>query len=82
MIEHLDMSYNRISELLLQINNSVAVYTKKSSRQPLIARVIRKAIWNWIDNYPLDFVELCKNGKRMEGKKNVAQRYVLGKMKN
>lgn len=67
MIEHLNMSYNRLSELLLQINGSAAAYQKKSARQPLLAKVIRKAIWNWIDNHPNDFVDIWKNGKRMEG---------------
>lgn len=32
-----------------------------------MATVLRKAIWNWIEVFPAEFVALCQSKKRMEG---------------
>jgi hypothetical protein len=32
-----------------------------------MATVLRKAIWNWIEVFPAEFVKLCQSQKRMEG---------------
>lgn len=31
-----------------------------------VAVYLRKAIWNWIELYTVEFIELCVSGKRMD----------------
>jgi hypothetical protein len=33
---------------------------KKDNLRILLARVLTRAIWNWIDNYPMEFVSLSQ----------------------
>ncbi|KAG1471849.1 hypothetical protein G6F56_001890 [Rhizopus delemar] len=44
-----------------------ATLNLKKSVQQLVAIALRKAIWNWIENYTAEFMSLCHNQKRMEG---------------
>eukprot|EP01114_Cavostelium_apophysatum_P004552 TRINITY_DN1484_c0_g1_i2.p1 TRINITY_DN1484_c0_g1~~TRINITY_DN1484_c0_g1_i2.p1 ORF type:complete len:1402 (-),score=458.43 TRINITY_DN1484_c0_g1_i2:3446-7651(-) len=67
MIQHLDLNSKRLTSLLTKVSQSVAAYGKKSNLQVLLAKVLRKAIWNWIDNYPQEFVQLSKSGHRFGG---------------
>src|SRR5688572_27989872 len=39
----------------------------KRSAQTLMATVLRKAIWNWIEVFPAEFVTLCQSQKRLDG---------------
>src|SRR4051812_31640277 len=39
----------------------------KKYTQMSMAIVLRKAIWNWIEIFPAEFVRLCQSQKRMEG---------------
>ncbi len=69
LIEYLNFNAAHLSELLIRAGAAVEEPAfKKSSHQLLLARVLTKAIWNWIDHYPMEFVSLCQNGTRLNGK--------------
>jgi hypothetical protein len=36
-----------------------------------VAVYLRKAIWNWIELYTVEFIDLCVNGKRMDNSPEV-----------
>jgi len=66
LIEYLNLNSRRLSELLEKLNRASSAF-KKSIVQVTLARVLRKAIWNWIDNYPMEFVALCQAGTKLPG---------------
>jgi neurofibromin 1 len=39
----------------------------KRSAQQVTAVVLRRSIWNWIEVYPMDFAQLCRSQRRLEG---------------
>lgn len=39
----------------------------KKSAQLFVAVVLRRAIWNWIETYPSEFMRLCHSQKRLDG---------------
>eukprot|EP01094_Clydonella_sp_ATCC50884_P006709 TRINITY_DN1591_c0_g1_i1.p1 TRINITY_DN1591_c0_g1~~TRINITY_DN1591_c0_g1_i1.p1 ORF type:complete len:2499 (-),score=1256.67 TRINITY_DN1591_c0_g1_i1:167-7663(-) len=66
LVEHINLNMKRLSELVDKVNRSTAHF-KKAGVQFAVARVLRKAIWNWIDHYPMEFVSLCQKGVRLPG---------------
>ncbi|KYR01829.1 hypothetical protein DLAC_01846 [Tieghemostelium lacteum] len=66
LIEHLNLNSKRLSELLDKVTKSAA-NIKKDKQQLIFSQVLRKAVWNWIDNYPMEFVALCQSGERLPG---------------
>jgi len=64
LIEHLNLKRERLMDLLSKINRA-APSIKKAGVQLALARVLRKAIWNWIDQYPMEFVQLCRAGVKL-----------------
>ncbi|GAM17779.1 hypothetical protein SAMD00019534_009540 [Acytostelium subglobosum LB1] len=70
LIEHLNLNSKRLSELLDKITKS-ANHFKKERHQFVLSQVLRKAVWNWIDNYPMEFVTLCKMCERLPGQPDV-----------
>ncbi|CAG8746171.1 7788_t:CDS:2, partial [Dentiscutata heterogama] len=59
LLEVSDLNSRRLS-MVLQGN-------LKRSAQIVMATVLRKAIWNWIEVFPAEFVTLCQTQKRMGG---------------
>lgn len=41
--------------------------TLKKSTQLIVAAILRRAIWGWIETYPGEFMQLCQSQKRLEG---------------
>jgi neurofibromin 1 len=39
----------------------------RKAAQLFIAVILRRAIWNWIENYTAEFTLLCYNQTRMDG---------------
>jgi neurofibromin 1 len=39
----------------------------KRAIQPTIASILRSVIWNWIDNYPGEFIALVESNRKLEG---------------
>jgi neurofibromin 1 len=66
LIEHLNLNSKHLAGLLDKVNRNIASF-KKTGVQFALAKALRKAIWNWIDNYPMEFVALCQTGERMKG---------------
>eukprot|EP01119_Soliformovum_irregulare_P019017 TRINITY_DN5943_c0_g1_i1.p1 TRINITY_DN5943_c0_g1~~TRINITY_DN5943_c0_g1_i1.p1 ORF type:complete len:2529 (-),score=855.67 TRINITY_DN5943_c0_g1_i1:42-7628(-) len=67
MIQHLDLNQKRLSDLLFKVNSVIPAYAKKATQQTLIAKALRIAIWNWIDNHTLEYVQLCVSGAPIHG---------------
>ncbi|KAF2077194.1 hypothetical protein CYY_001515 [Polysphondylium violaceum] len=70
LIEHMNLNSKRLSELLEKITKS-ANHFKKDKQQMIISQVMKKAVWNWIDNYPMEFVALCQSCERLPGNPDV-----------
>jgi hypothetical protein len=50
---------------ILELRSSI-LHLKKSA-QLFIAVMLRRAIWNWIENYTAEFSLLCQNQTRIDG---------------
>eukprot|EP01133_Synstelium_polycarpum_P017457 gene17457-20830_t len=70
LIEHLNLNSKRLAELLDRIGK-VLPSLKKERHQLILAQVLKRAVWNWIDNYPMEFVTLCKMCERFPGNPDV-----------
>ena len=62
-----DPLLNNIATLELR---STFLHLKRSA-QTVMAQVLHKAIWNWIEVFPAEFVHLCQTQKRMEGEPHI-----------
>lgn len=59
-IEYLNLTMKRLSELITKLLK-IALTWKKGGSLTLMAKALRQAIWNWIDNYPMEFVTLSQS---------------------
>ncbi|KAL0094889.1 hypothetical protein F4703DRAFT_1902562 [Phycomyces blakesleeanus] len=59
------LNKNRLVIILTEISSSF-IHLKKSA-QLVIAMVLRRAIWNWIETYPYEFMQLYHQQRRIEG---------------
>lgn len=39
--------------------------------QMIVAQTLRLGIWNWINQYPMEFVQLCQSGHRLRGSPDI-----------
>ena len=67
LLQYLNNDATQLAELLKKVDSATNTY-KKDKVQFVLARVLRKAIWNWIDNYPIQFVSLCQGSLKLQGK--------------
>ncbi|GBC02045.1 hypothetical protein RclHR1_04420015, partial [Rhizophagus clarus] len=65
LLECSDLNSKRLSMVLQELCSSFS--NLKRYAQISMATVLRKAIWNWIEVFPAEFVKLCQSQKRMEG---------------
>ncbi|ORX62830.1 hypothetical protein DM01DRAFT_1403269 [Hesseltinella vesiculosa] len=65
LLECCALNSKRLGAVLIEFCTAF-IHLKKSS-QMMAAVVLRRAIWGWIETYPLEFVRLCQNQKRLEG---------------
>ncbi|RIB13611.1 hypothetical protein C2G38_1974674 [Gigaspora rosea] len=65
LLEVSDLNSKRLSMVLQELCGSF-LHLKKSA-QTVMANVLRKAIWNWIEVFPAEFVHLCQSQKRLDG---------------
>ncbi|CAI2172941.1 5991_t:CDS:10 [Funneliformis geosporum] len=65
LLECSDLNSKRLSMVLQELCGSF-LHLKRSA-QTMMANVLRKAIWNWIEVFPAEFVTLCQSQKRLEG---------------
>lgn len=66
LLQYLNYDADQLAELLKKVDSATNTY-KKDKVQFILARVLRKAIWNWIDNYPIQFVSLCQGTLKLQG---------------
>lgn len=68
LLQYLNYDADQLAELLKKVDSAANTY-KRDKVQFVLAKVLRKAIWNWIDNYPIQFVSLCQGTLKLQGKK-------------
>ena len=62
LLELLNFNSKNLSDLLVKMGKFISG-VKKAQIQICCAKVLRKAIWNWIDKYPMEFVKLQSNSR-------------------
>ncbi|KAI8801315.1 hypothetical protein BJ742DRAFT_685193 [Cladochytrium replicatum] len=65
MLEWCNLNRQRLSTILADLNSYFRLIPKRA--QLLSSVVLRRAIWNWIEAYPMEFVENCRGTKKVEG---------------
>eukprot|EP01088_Endostelium_zonatum_P001228 TRINITY_DN1152_c0_g1_i1.p1 TRINITY_DN1152_c0_g1~~TRINITY_DN1152_c0_g1_i1.p1 ORF type:complete len:2790 (-),score=689.70 TRINITY_DN1152_c0_g1_i1:4-8373(-) len=71
LIEFININQKALGKLLEAIgskmdNDKNSVF-KKLGHQLLLARVLSKGIWNFINHYPMEFVSLCQLTTKLDG---------------
>ncbi|KNC49089.1 neurofibromatosis type 1 [Thecamonas trahens ATCC 50062] len=69
LIQHINFNAERLADLVQELSRSLSSFKKNSTQ--IVATSLRVAIWNWINQYPLEFVLLCQSGHRMRGNPDV-----------
>ncbi|KAL7311910.1 Ras GTPase activating protein ira2 [Mucor circinelloides] len=65
LLECASLNCKRLSMVLTELCSS-ALHLRKAA-QLFIAVMLRRAIWNWIENYTAEFTLLCHNQTRIDG---------------
>ncbi|KAF7726129.1 Ras GTPase activating protein ira2 [Apophysomyces ossiformis] len=65
LLECCALNAKRLSTVLAELC-ATFLHLKKSA-QLVVAVVLRRAIWGWIETYPSEFMRLCYSQKRLEG---------------
>ncbi|KAF8977993.1 Ras GTPase activating protein ira2, partial [Haplosporangium bisporale] len=69
LLETASLNQRRLGQVLTELRSSF-LHLKRSA-QTVMANVLHKAIWNWIEVFPSEFVHLCQTQKRMEGEPHI-----------
>ncbi len=64
-IEWCDYNRERLAQLITELSANISLVPKKA--MALIAVVLRRSIWCWIEGYPAEFASFCSTQKRFEG---------------
>ncbi|XP_030848330.1 neurofibromin isoform X1 [Strongylocentrotus purpuratus] len=56
LIQHINVDCARLTRLLNEIISKF--HTLKRNAMTVLAQSLEKAIWNWMDNYPVEFMQL------------------------
>ncbi|KAJ3298331.1 Ras GTPase activating protein ira2 [Borealophlyctis nickersoniae] len=59
------LNRTRLSMVIAELSHISKSFGKRA--QFLTAIVLRRAIWNWIEVFPVEFLVLCQSGKKLEG---------------
>lgn len=65
--ETLTYMYIQLILILLYSEFCSSFSSLKKATQLIVAAILRRAIWGWIETYPAEFMHLCQNQKRLEG---------------
>ncbi|KAH9267815.1 hypothetical protein BASA83_009754 [Batrachochytrium salamandrivorans] len=65
MLECCHFDIGRLSTALAEITPHLKIFHKKTMAVAVVG--IRKAIWNWIEAFPLEFASLCHDRKNLDG---------------
>ncbi|KAF9922254.1 Ras GTPase activating protein ira2 [Linnemannia zychae] len=69
LLETASLNQRRLGQVLTELRSSF-LHLKRSA-QTVMGQVLHKAIWNWIETFPSEFVHLCQTQKRMEGEPHI-----------
>ncbi|KAF9977447.1 Ras GTPase activating protein ira2, partial [Modicella reniformis] len=69
LLETASLNQRRLGQVLTELR-STFLHLKRSA-QTVMGQVLHKAIWNWIEVFPSEFVHLCQTQKRMEGEPHI-----------
>ncbi|KAF9111158.1 Ras GTPase activating protein ira2 [Mortierella sp. AM989] len=69
LLETASLNQRRLGQVLTELR-STFLHLKKSA-QTVMGQVLHKAIWNWIEVFPSEFVHLCQTQRRMEGEPHI-----------
>ncbi|KAF9578599.1 Ras GTPase activating protein ira2, partial [Lunasporangiospora selenospora] len=69
LLETASLNQRRLSQVFSELR-STFLHLKRSAQSDM-ASVLHKAIWNWIEVFPTEFVHLCQTQKRMEGEPHI-----------
>ena len=64
LLEFINFDAKKLSNLFIIFHKTLSSM-KKSGTTPSFARILRNVIWNWIDRYPREFVQLCSTKARL-----------------
>ncbi|GAM23465.1 hypothetical protein SAMD00019534_066400 [Acytostelium subglobosum LB1] len=64
LLEHTNLNARMLAELLEKILKSAGSF-RREKQQFTLAQVLCKAIWNWIDHHPMEFVSMSQKGERL-----------------
>ncbi|CAO3650284.1 unnamed protein product [Mucor fragilis] len=65
LLECCSLNSKRLSIVLSEFCTSFS--SLKKSTQLIVAAILRRAIWGWIETYPGEFMQLCQSQKKLEG---------------
>ncbi|KAJ3107169.1 Ras GTPase activating protein ira2 [Phlyctochytrium bullatum] len=68
-LEWSNLNRTRLGMVVSEVTMSLRTFSKQA--QFLLAIVLRRAIWNWIETHPLEFNTLYASQKRVEGTPDV-----------
>ncbi|KAF9540942.1 Ras GTPase activating protein ira2 [Mortierella hygrophila] len=69
LLETASLNQRRLGQVLTELRSSF-LHLKRSA-QTVMGQVLHKAIWNWIETFPSEFVVLCQTQRRMEGEPHI-----------
>ncbi|KAI9020828.1 hypothetical protein CLU79DRAFT_835831, partial [Phycomyces nitens] len=69
LLECCALNSKRLSMMFEEIHPVFA--RLKKSPQLIIATILRRSIWGWIETYPSEFIDLCRNKKRLDGRPDI-----------
>ncbi|KAF8943228.1 Ras GTPase activating protein ira2 [Haplosporangium gracile] len=69
LLETASLNQRRLGQVLTELRSSF-LHLKRSA-QTVMGQVLHKAIWNWIETFPSEFVHLCQTQRRMEGEPHI-----------
>lgn len=67
MIEYINFDSWKLSRLVSLFNDTQVSPRFKKSAFQAIAHPMHQAIWNWISNYPHQFIKFCRNKSSLPG---------------
>ncbi|EGF81694.1 hypothetical protein BATDEDRAFT_34519 [Batrachochytrium dendrobatidis JAM81] len=65
MLECCNLDINRLSTALAEITPHLKIFHKKAMAVAVVG--VRRAIWNWIEAFPIEFASLLQSRKNLDG---------------
>ena len=69
LVSYLHCNSQKLIQLLTKLEN-LSKALKKLPQQTTFAEAVYAAIWNWINKFTIEFIQISKLDKKLSGKKN------------